>query len=184
MTDTNQPTLNLPNAQKPWTSTEFAYLKANAGKGVQEIAEALGRTTESVKQMARRNRISLRKTGERRGLLLGQPRGMSWLDLRQQGITSERLAAIKQDALEGLIDLGELEQQIADIGKGKQPELCPQCATRYIQRASTGLCAPCHLKILARLHQDQVDIRNAERSLWAARQENSRNRRKETSEEV
>lgn len=183
MTDTNQPTLNLPSAQKPWTSSEFAYLKNNAGKGVQEIAQALERTPESVRQMARRHRISLRKTGERRGLLLGQPRGTSWRELRQQGITAERLESIKQDVLDGLIDLGELEKQIAEIASGKQRELCPQCAARYIARASTGLCAPCHLKILARLHQDAVDIRNAERALWAARQENSRNRRKPSEEE-
>lgn len=183
MTDINHPTLKLGNSQKPWSSGELHYMRQHASEGANAIAEALGRSYESVRQAARRNRISLRKEGERRGLLLGQPKHSSWLDLRKQGINGTRLEQIRQDALAGLIDLGELERQIAEIAKGKEPELCPQCTTRYVARSSTGLCAPCHLRILARLHQDAVDHRNAERQLWAARQENSRNRRKEGDDE-
>lgn len=179
MSDTNQPTLNLKAEAKPWTSSEIAHLRKFAHLGVFEVAKYLGRSPESVKQMARRRRISLRKSGERRGLLLGQPRGKSWLDLREQGITPERLKAIKADALAGDIDLADLEQQVVEIAKGKERPLCPQCTTRYVQRASSGLCAVCHLRILSRLHQDAVDTRNAERQLWAARQEDSRDRRRD-----
>lgn len=183
MTDINQATLKLGNEQKPWSSGELGYLRQHASEGAPAIAEALNRSIESVKNAARRNRISLRREGEKRGLLLGQPKHSSWMDLRKEGISAPRLEQIRQDALAGLIDLGELERQIADIAKGKEPEICPQCTTRYIQRAATGLCAPCHLKILARLHQDAVDQRNAERQLWAARQENSRNRRRDNEDE-
>jgi hypothetical protein len=179
MSDSTQPTLpNLIEAN-PWTSSEIALLRKNADKGARYVAEALGRSVNSVKQMAKRQRISLRRRGSRSGLLLGQPRGSSWLELRHDGITAERLKALREDVLNGDLDLTVLESQLVAIAKGKEPDLCPQCATRYVQRAVSGLCAPCHLRILSRLHQDAVDTRNAERQLWAARQENSRDRRRD-----
>jgi hypothetical protein len=179
MSDTSQPTLPNVVESNPWTSSEIATLRRLADQGAQVVAAELGRSVNSVKQMAKRQRLSLRRRGSRSGLLLGQPRGKSWLELRHEGITTERLKAIREDALSGDVDLTTLEAQIVAIAKGREPELCPQCATRYVQRAASGLCAPCHLRILSRLHQDAVDTRNAERQLWAARQENSRDRRRD-----
>lgn len=179
MTDSNQPTLPERVEQVPWTSSEVAILRKYATEGAAYVANELGRSVNSVKQMAKRQRISLRRRGSKAGLLLGQPRGVSWIELRFEGITAERLRDLRRDALAGDIDLTAIEAQLIAIAKGKEPELCPQCATRYVQRAVSGLCAPCHLRILSRLHQDAVDVRNAERQLWAARQENSRDRRRD-----
>lgn len=70
---------------RPWTTQELARLRELAGNAPELIAEELGRTLSSVQMAAHRNRISLRRSGERRGLVLGQPRGTSYLDSRHAG---------------------------------------------------------------------------------------------------
>lgn len=44
-----------------WTVLEIRYLEGHASEGVEAIAAALGRSTESVKQQAKQRGISLRK---------------------------------------------------------------------------------------------------------------------------
>ena len=45
----------------PWNTAEIRYLEEHAADGVEAVAEALGRSAESVKQQAKRYGISLRK---------------------------------------------------------------------------------------------------------------------------
>lgn len=44
-----------------WTTREIGYLEEHAGEGAEAVAEALGRTVQSVKNQASRYGISLRK---------------------------------------------------------------------------------------------------------------------------
>ena len=167
---------------KAWTSKDVAYLRKHAADGVEALAQALGRSPRSLRNMAHKERISLRKSGERRGLLIGQPRGTVWADLRHHGVSALRLMAIKDETLDGTLDLAALERALAEITRGHTRMVCPNCGTRYVERNTSGWCAPCHFRMLARLHLDEIAKHEAQRELWAARQESSRSRRKTPAE--
>lgn len=151
-------------------------MRANANLGAKAVATLLGRSVKSVKQKAQRERISLRPVGERRGLILGQTRDKSWMD--QSGMAPARLAEIREQAIAGEIDLGKLEQQIRAAVRNPRRPLCPWCSTRHVERQTTGLCEPCHLRELARAHRDEAERAAARRDLDAARQQASRARRR------
>lgn len=159
---------------REWTSTEVAILRDNAGLGVAALSLILGRSVKSVETAAARHRISLRKPGERRGKILGQPASGRWVD---QPADSSRLAAIRADVLSGLVSMGDLERRIRERIHGPARPLCPSCGQREQEKASTGLCEPCHLRELARAHRDEVDRQAARRDLWQARQEKHRSKR-------
>lgn len=172
----DQRPLNLRGDQRPWTSSEILRLRNNANLGVEACAALLGRSPKSVKQKAQRERISLRRPGERRGLLIGQSKHKSWMD--QEGISPARLAKIREEVIAGEINLGDLERRVIDAVRRPNRPLCPWCSSRPIERQTTGLCEPCHLRELARAHRDEAERAAARRDLDAARQQASRARRK------
>jgi hypothetical protein len=112
--------------------------------------------------MAERQRISLRTSGQRRGLVLGQPRGLS---LKR---------ALRRDVVSGTIDADVLAQRMALDGLGP---LCPACGKRPVRVASSGFCRVCHLERLAAAHEELLAEHRAQERLWAARQQLSRARR-------
>lgn len=124
--------------QNPWTVRELEELRRLAPLGAAAAAAALGRSVASVKRAAQRHRISLRRKGERRGLVLGQPRGMR---------TEGEIARLRRAVLAGELDPGEVEARGRAVLLGL--ELCPACAARPAEVSSTGLCRPCHLRALA-----------------------------------
>lgn len=149
-------------------------LKENAHFGAVKVAEMLGRSVFSVRKQAKKNRISLRRKGERRGLVLGQPTGVKWQD--------HRMRQIHTDIIDGAVRMEDLEQRIRDYMDPDMP-MCPGCATRPIRRQATGLCEVCHLHMLARAHRETQAESDAQRALWQARQEASRRaRRKKTNQ--
>lgn len=169
------------NHSLPWTSTEVAFVRDNADLGAAALSVALGRSVGSVKALANRNRISLRSTGERRGTLLGQPRGVRW---GEQGDGSGlRLGAIRRDVLNGDVSMTDLEARIREIALGSEKPDCPACGVRPQTRETTGLCEVCHLRALAQAHRDSEAVREAKRELWRARQESSRSKRAKATEE-
>jgi hypothetical protein len=147
-----------------WTGSEIAFLRSHASLGAEEIARELGRSTSSVKSAAKRLRISLRRPGSRRGLVLGQPRSISLRRELRAGALSGRVSA---EALEARRRLEELE-------------ICPSCAAREITNPKTGLCTVCHKRGLERAHREELERLRAEdaaqRDLWQARQEVKRAR--------
>lgn len=168
--------LPLRGTQRPWTSGEIQKLRNNANLGAEACATILGRTVKSVKRKAQRERISLRPPGERRGLLLGQARDTAWM--QQPGIAPGRLKEIREQAIAGELDLGALERRVIDAVRRPNRPLCPWCSTRPVERQTTGLCEPCHLRELARAHRDEAEKAAARRDLDAARQQASRARRR------
>lgn len=162
--------------QKPWTSGDVQKLRNNAHLGANACALILGRTIKSVKHKASRERISLRTPGERRGMLLGQPKSQRWMD--QTGISPVRLKEIREQAIAGEIDMGELERRIVDRVQRPHRQLCPWCGTRPVEKSTTGLCVSCHMRELARAHREEAERAAARRELDAARQAASRARRR------
>jgi len=156
---------------RPWTVSEVESLRKHARLGANAVALMLGRSIPSVRRAAHRHRISLRKAGERRGVLLGQPRATTWTG---QNLDAALLAQMRADVLSGSVDLAELEARVRDHLEERERPLCPSCGLRAQERSSTGLCEPCHLRELARAHRDELDRREARRDLWRARQERSR----------
>lgn len=161
-----------------WRSSEIVVLRQNAHLGAEAVAALLGRTVRSVKRKAEKERISLRRPGERRGLLLGQPAGESWANSDVSGIDPGRLAALRRDAINREVDLGVLEGRVRDAVLNRHRPLCPMCSRRHVERSTTGLCSPCHWRELARAHREEAERNNARRELDAARQEASRARRR------
>lgn len=160
---------------REWTLSEIETVRTNADLGAEALAQILDRSQNSIRQLAKRQRISLRQRGERRGLVLGQPKGTRWID--QDGVDKARLAAIRNDVLDGSTDPANLESRIREIALGSQKPTCPSCGVRPQDRPTTGLCEVCHLRALAQAHRDDQATREAKRELWRARQESSRSRR-------
>lgn len=157
----------------PWTSSELSQLRRDAHLGADALAALLERSPRAIRSAAQRHRISLRRKGERRGLLLGQPRGIAWEELRTLGASLQLLRAIRAEALAGALDLGELDRTVRRLARAINAELCPLCSQRP-QETGTGLCRPCHLRQLAEAHRAVSAERLAERELWQARQDKHR----------
>lgn len=146
-----------------WTTRDIALLRANAHLGAEELAELLGATPRAVRNLAHRQRISLRRRGETRGILLGQPRDLSLTELVGARLASDRKTA----AL--VLERGEI---------AGAAELCPECSARPIRVRKTGLCLPCHKRRLADAHREVLAEVEAGRELWQARQALKRAREK------
>lgn len=160
--------------KRTWTTAELRVLREYAGEGVEALAIRLDRSVSSVKHAAERNRISLRRTGEARGAILGQPRGESFASYRN----GHPLSDLRLEALEGRIDLAELEEQVRKIATSKSNRnLCPSCVAREAT-TRTGLCRVCHMRALASAMTEERDYREAARSYEAARQRRHRERSK------
>lgn len=159
-----------------WGTDEVRTLREHASQGALVVAVMLGRSEHSVRQAAKRLRISLRRKGERRGLILGQTG--AWADGAQTGVDAARLSLIRDEVLAGVVDISVLEARVRQSVHGPHRPMCPSCCQREQERSSTGLCEVCHLRELARAHRDEVERRDARRELWQARQEKSRSRRR------
>lgn len=137
-------------------------MRANSELGALELAAIMGRSVSSVKAAANRHRISLRRRGVRRGLILGQPRSCS-LDAR-----------IREDVVSGKVSADvicrrmEIERDAAT---------CPDCGRRPATVSRTGLCLICHNKRLAEAHLDVLEEIDSRRALWSSRQALCRARR-------
>lgn len=178
----DQPTIPGSTRSKPvpWTSGQIAQLRklANDGNSAAEIAETLGRSLASVRQAAHRARISLRRPGERRGIVLGQPRGSRWRHpLNTRHAT---LMTIREGVLAGTIDISVLESIAARpalLARGVP--LCPNCVCRPQEVEKTGLCRECHLDALTAAHATASSYREAVRSYNREKQRSSRRNRRE-----
>jgi ribosomal protein L37AE/L43A len=159
---------------REWTSQELATLRNQAHLGAEYVAQVLNRSVPSVKRQAQRHRISLRKPGEGRGIVLGQPRGVKWVDQVRAGVPIERLNLLREQVVSGEIDMATLERKAREAVEGKPKPTCPACSQRPVERSTTGLCEVCHWTYLARAHRDEADRAEARRRLDAARQEKSR----------
>ena len=145
--------VELMRETRPWTTSELAVMRDNAARGAEVVAELLGRSVASVRQAAHRNRISLRKHGSRKGLVLGQPRGVSLRSEIRDGLVRDR-----RDEL-----LERRAQADADA------ELCPCCGRRPA-RTRSGFCVPCTTDRLTEAYEEMTADAAAMRRLWAARQ--------------
>jgi hypothetical protein len=112
-----------------------------------------------VKQAAARNGISLRPAGERRGLLLGQPRGYH----------------VPPDQRKILLDSGNYDKLLAaygDLMRGKG-ELCPNCAKRPITTRD-GFCAVCQMERVAEMAEQRADEAERRLRVWRGAKRYSR----------
>lgn len=167
------------NSRREWTLSEIQLVRDNAHLGVHTLAQMLNRSENSIRHLASRLRISLRQRGSRRGLLLGQRRGVRWGYQQGDGIA---LSMLRNDVLDGETNLTELESRVREIALGSEKPTCPACGARPQTRETTGLCEVCHLRALAQAHRDDKATREAKRELWRARQESSRAKRAKSSE--
>lgn len=147
-----------------------------ADLGAGALAELLGRSVKSVRKAAHRYRISLRKPGSRRGLILGQPRDMSFLEDREKSISLKAMAILRRDVIEGRLDPVRLERAVhrAYLLATGAP-LCPRCTCRP-QEQPSGFCRDCHLKVLAQAHRDELTQHEAQQELWRERTRKVRRR--------
>jgi hypothetical protein len=141
--------------RRGWTSDELRIMRENARLGSVAVALLLGRSVACVRQMAYRQRISLRAAGERRGVVLGQPRG--------QSIASR----IREDIVSGRVDAEVLARR---MGLAAVEEVCPCCGRRPVEVRSTGFCLVCHKDRLTQAHLAEVEKLDAQRALWSSRQ--------------
>jgi hypothetical protein len=154
--------------QAPWTSIDVAELRRLAPLGVREVALILARSEGSVRQQAARLRISLRRQGERRGLVLGQPRGVAFDD--------PAMKALREQVLAGQADVERIVRRALAWARGA--DLCPSCAINPIEVESTGFCTACHKRELARAHAREDDELQAQRELDRERQRKHRRKAK------
>lgn len=155
---------NYPNGA-PWTLAEIKLLRENAHLGRYAVAELLNRSPASVRDAARRHRISLRRTGIRSGLVMGQPRNVSLSDLP----ALEALAADPDVDVDDVIARAEARAR-------REQELCPRCTRRRINH-DAGICRTCWLQLVAEEHRAARSEVEAQREVWRARQERKRSGR-------
>jgi len=145
--------------QKPlsrmWTTADLVVMREHAHLGAAAVALLLGRSVTSVRFEAHRFRISLRRTGERRGLVLGQPRGQAILPV------------IRGDVVSGKVSAEAIAERMTLL---RDAALCPVCARRPIEVPSSGYCVCCHKRLLSEAHLAELEKIDAQRSLWSSRQ--------------
>jgi hypothetical protein len=168
---------------RAWTTRETATLRRMVASGLHldTIAATLNRTPEAVRKTAYRLRISLRQPGETRGLILGQPRRISWSSARQLGAHITALQALRADVIAGRVQPAELEQ-IARRHKllAEGAPICPRCTSRPQEIDRTGLCTECHILALAEAHRTDSDRKQAKRTYDREKQAAHRRRKKGT----
>lgn len=150
-----------------WTTRERELLRENAHLGVTRVAALLGKSPRAVESMASRLRVSLRRPGEKRGALLGVPRGAM--------AAEPHLAALRASVLAGSVDLG----RVLAVADGPDRPLCPSCA-RFPADHSSGFCRACYTMRLRDAYVYENAVRSAERELWRERQIASRTRKAQT----
>ena len=138
-----------------WTTGDLAFLRANSSLGAQALSDLMERSLWSVKNAAHRHRISLRRTGSRRGAILGQPRGCSVC------------AELRSDVMTGKVDQELLARRVE---VERHASMCPDCGRRPAQVAKSGLCRICHSQRLSEAHLEQLDELDSRRALWSSRQ--------------
>jgi hypothetical protein len=168
---------------RPWTSKELAELRRHRELGAVEIASHLGRSVGSVPAAAYRQRVTLRRPGERGGHLLGQARSASLpAEERERAIADpvflQRAAAARGGAL--CPDCGRRPVEIITTG------FCGVCSTRFIDRLARDRgyeldTAREVLNMLADLHGASLVAGHLDRALVAARQRRHRDRLKRQS---
>lgn len=144
--------------RRPWTSGEIAQLRKLAHLGPIALADQLGRSVGSIKMQASRQRISLRRPGERRGCVLG-----------------ERHPGQLHTEVRTLVFVGTSDPERAERRALSTDPLCPDCGHRPQERRS-GLCEVCYLRRLTWSHRQEAAIASARRELDAARQAKHRAR--------
>ncbi|MGO8684200.1 MAG: hypothetical protein ACLQUT_06435 [Thermoleophilia bacterium] len=154
-----------PETSRPWTTRELQALRAHAEEGLLALVVRLGRSPASVTMAAHRFRISLRRPGQRGGLVLGQPRHASLSRAQRRSMLDRLTATLTARNLAADLD--------------PESQLCPLCAMRVVTVTSTGLCGVCHMKKLAEAHRDALAEIEAQRELLAARQQLHRARAEE-----
>ena len=147
---------------RPWNSREVQTLRDRAHLGAVDLAKELGRSRRAVESAAARHRISLRTPGNRAGIVLGQPRGVS---LRG---ASHRAA---------LVDDPRLATAIAQrVQLAREAEVCPSCGVNVVTVKRTGWCRSCHLRAQAIAQEEIRAELAAVRERWTARQQLHRER--------
>jgi hypothetical protein len=162
-------------SERPWTSREVAELRRLASLGVATAAELLGRSASSVRAQAHRLGLSMRRPGESRGLVIGQPRAVSFVDTARAARRAVRLRAYREDVLAGRVDPHRVVRRLRSID-GPLAR-CPACGVRPQEVPSSGFCEDCHLRALAQAHSLETGRAEAEDALDRERQR--KHRRKE-----
>ena len=146
--------MRLIGKTKPWTTGDLRLLRQYGHLGAVAAAELLGRSPRAVKCAAYRYRISLRRRGCRRGLVLGQPRGCS--------LARE----IREDIVSGRVNAETMARRMA---LAPDAPLCPCCAHRPAEVRSSGFCLQCHNDRLIAAHLQALEDIDSQRALWTSR---------------
>ena len=78
---------------KQWSTRELRYLEGHAGDGAKQVAKDLGRSIDSVKHMARKCGLSLRKRNRVNGWCIECTKELHMADLAEQA------NAMKEEAI-------------------------------------------------------------------------------------
>jgi hypothetical protein len=159
----------VSSTDRSWTTQEVQTLRSKAHLGADTLADLLERPVGSVKMQAYRQRISLRRPGSRFGLVLGQPRTVSFAGAANGG---RALAEYREAVVAGRVDPAAIERRARLLAE-KAP-LCPACVQAPIEVQSTGLCRACHLEQLADAHRLQEREAVKAREVDAAKQAKAR----------
>jgi len=139
---------------KPWTTREVATLREKRELGAVTLAEILGRTVCSVREAARRNRISLRRPGWAGGRVLDQRHGVR----------------VCRDAHCAIVADSERAMRRAELYRAAA--LCPDCGRRRVEIAQTGLCQECHSDYLKQCYsRERPALKKAEALFLAIAEE-------------
>jgi hypothetical protein len=156
---------------RPWTSKEIAQLRKLAPLGARAVAEALGRPVGSVRAQAYGQHISLRRSGERRARIMGQPRSASFVqDPRLRELRAQDLELPGRRRRNGPSygrNLGE------DLALQRDAPLCPACGARP-QETREGWCRVCGLKQIVEVYERRTQAMVASDDHAAARQRRHR----------
>ena len=145
---------------REWNTTEIRILRNEAAQGAEALAFMLDRSVSSVRSAAKRLRISLRRPGQRCGLVLGQPRGVALSAVMSREMAEE----LRSDPARASLVAQRLE---VDRAGG----LCPCCGMRPIRVRSSGLCMACHKTRLADGHRETAAEACANRDWWLQKQQ-------------
>ena len=156
-----------------WNSRAVRILETHASNGatlISEQSECLFgdyRSVDAIKSAAKRHRISLRREGCKRGLILGQPRGVPIAEL------PDLQRELRERHLAGDTELELLEQRVAH-DRRTPPPVCPSCGSRLVRVDASGLCRVCHVERLVEAHEERLTELKAQSVLWVAQQRVSR----------
>lgn len=150
-------------AARPWKPrVEYPVLRRLAPEGAEACAEALDRSVASVKHKCAELRISLRRSGSKRGLVMGQPRSVSLA-------SDNRLTELRELVLAGKVDMSAVLERV-ELSTAPDVVICPSCGKRPAQpRSRFGLCAVCHKEELVVALNDQLRLiktKKAQQKAW------------------